>query len=266
MFSLFALLQRHAHTFLFFLFEVVCFILIVNFNQKQRDIFIHSSSLFSGSVSHSFADLRNYFELKKVNHDLLEANARLLRSQLEISEPMRESDTASFSFDVIPARIISQSIHSNRNFITLDKGKNSGIDGTLGLITEEGVVGIVKKSSRRYSTALSLLNTETRISSSIKGANFFGTVRWNGHDITKAVLEGIPVYADVSVGDTVITNGYSTLFPKGVPIGTVSEIAEGKDKTYHRIIIELSNDFYDLDHVYVIRNNFAPERQEVNLE
>jgi rod shape-determining protein MreC len=268
MFSLIGLINRHLHLILFILLEIVSFFLIINYNQKQKDIFIHSSSLFSGTILNMSTSVNSYFSLDDVNQRLIEENANLLRENIEIQSKNSSLpiDTNVYAFDVIAARIIGQSIHSSHNQITIDKGNDDGLEGSHGLINHLGVVGILTNSTRRFSSGLSLLNTKTRVSASVQNKNYFGTVVWKGRDIKKASLEGIPSYAVLEIGDTVVTNGYSTLFPQGIPIGFISKVHPSPKGSYQEIDITLANDFSDLDYVYVIRNNFAPERQSLNLE
>ena len=268
MFSLLALINRHAHLILFLFFEIVSFFLIVNFNQKQRDIFIHSSSLFSGTILSASSRINQYFELEDINQRLLQENARMQREIIDkqTTGPMDSSSANGFTFDVIPARIISQTTHSLQNHLTINLGKKQGLNGARGLITADGVVGILTNSTENFSSALSILNTKCRISAGILGRNYFGTVVWKGREIKTAYLEGIPIYADIIVGDRVITNGYSTIFPEGIDIGAISEINSKPKGSYHEIKIKLANDFSQLNHVFVIQNNFAAERQQLNLE
>ena len=255
-----ALVQRYAHVILFVLFELISFILIVNFNQKQRDIFLHSSSLFSGTILKRSTQVKDYLTLQKSNEDLLSDNARLLKEiinmpRAEISSP----DSIEMPYDVQTARIINNSISSLRNYLTIDKGLVDGVNASQGLVTMDGVIGVVNHVNDRFATGISLLNIETRISASIEGKDFFGTVTWDGQSYNELSLTGIPIHAKVENGSNVATNGYSTIFPKGLPIGKIKSFSKSKDGAFYEIKITPSVDLTRLNYVYILKDNFADE-------
>lgn len=255
-----AIFQRYAHVALFIICELIAFTLIINFNQKQKEIFLHSSSLFSGSILKKSAQLSDYLSLQQSNNDLLNENARLLKEIIEMpSDQIEDVDTGRIRYNVIPARIINNNIHSLRNHITIDKGSQDGVNASLGATTVDGVVGIVKTVNQRYATLLSLLNVDIRISASIIGAEFFGTVTWDGRSFDELRLTGIPIHAPVRAGDMVVTNGFSTIFPKGIEIGRITSVNISKNGAFYEIILKPAVDFSSLGHVYILKGNFTEE-------
>lgn len=257
---LYALLQRFGHVALFIICELIAFILIINFNQKQKDIFIHSSSLFSGSLLKKSAQIGDYLSLEKSNQDLLKENARLYTEI--ISMPRQEisvPDSNEFSYQVIPAHVINNNISSQRNYFTIDKGSAHGIMPSMGVVTMEGIAGIVKSTSKNYATVLSLLNLDIRVSASLNNENFFGTIIWDGVSFKQLRLIGIPTHAPVKLGDKIVTNGFSTIFPRGLEIGKVMNFDVSKNGALYDIIVESSLDFSGVGHVYVLKGNFAEE-------
>ena len=255
-----AIFRRYAHVALFVVCEIIAFVLIINFNQKQKEIFLHSSSLFSGAVFKKSAQLSDYMSLQQSNNDLLQENARLLKEIINMPAPAVPSpDTQNFAFEVIPARVINNSIQSLRNHLTIDKGLVDGIGDAMGASTVEGVVGIVKSANDRYATLLSLLNVDIRISASLADADFFGTISWDGRNYDQLTLTGIPIHASAKVGDEVMTNGYSTIFPKGLKIGEISSVTISKNGAFYDILVKPEVDFSSLGHVYVLKGNFTQE-------
>lgn len=256
----FALLQRFGHVALFIICELIAFILIVNFNQKQKDIFIHSSSLFSGSILKKSAQVGDYLSLEKSNQDLLNENARLLKEI--ISMPRQQisiPDSNEFGYEVIPAYIINNSIGSQRNHFTIDKGTADGILPSMGVVTLDGIAGIVKSTSKNYATILSLLNLDIRVSASLEDEDFFGTITWDGLSFNQLKLVGIPTHAPVKLGDKIVTNGFSTIFPKGLEIGEIENFDISKNGALYDISVKSSIDFSSIGHVYVLKGNFAKE-------
>lgn len=254
------IIQRYGHVALFVLCEIIAFTLILNFNQKQKEIFLHSSSLFSGSVLKKTAQLGDYISLQQSNDDLLKENARLLEEIISMPRPkVPEQDTSKLNFDVIPARIIKNSILSIRNHLTIDKGMNDGVESSYGVATSDGVVGVVKNVNDEFATVLSLLNVDMRLSASIGDADFFGTITWDGQSYELLKLTGIPLHAPVTIGKVVYTNGYSTIFPRGLKVGQITSFSISKNGAFYDIYVTPTVDFAQLGHVYVLKGNFIEE-------
>jgi rod shape-determining protein MreC len=264
MFSFFNLFQKYGHFVLFFFLEIVSFYLIVNYNQTQKNIFIHSSSQLTGTILDKTAKLDEYIYLKAENSALISENARLLREVLVLSnqnasiEQLRDSSTI-YDYDIIAARVINQNIRSTRNSLTLDKGSQDGISTEMGIINDQKVVGIIKNISDHFSTALSLLNVDIRVSSSLKNQKYFGTISWDGKKIDQLSLSGIPKYAIIAIGDSVVTNGYSTLFPPDILIGQVTAFKIDKSGDFFDISVQPAVDFGRITSVYAIKNPYYEE-------
>ena len=260
-------LQRFTHVILFIFLEVVAFTLVVNFNQHQKEIFQHSTAILSDNVVKRSAQVVDYLSLQQANDDLLKENARLLNEI--INTPLGDVpnvDTSVFQYDVIPARVIKNSIASLRNTMTLDRGRISGIRSSMGVTSPKGIIGIISNVSDKYATLLSLLHIDTRVSASVENENFFGTVSWNGRSYNSLTLSGIPIHADISIGDRVLTNGYSTIFPKGLPIGEIKSYDFSKDGAFYIIELTPSIDLSNIEHVYILKDNFAEEINSLNLD
>ena len=156
---------KHGSSLLFLLLEVICFFLIINYNSNQKSIYLHSSNIVTGKILEEQQKFKNFFSLNERVDSLQDENARLLRRVL-FHEGYGKSptiDSNRFAYDLVPAEIINQTIHSRNNYLTLDKGQSDGIEPDMGVIDQNGIVGIVQKSGR-YSRVLSLLNSKTRIS------------------------------------------------------------------------------------------------------
>ena len=253
--NLIALLIRFSSVITFVLLEILCFVLIVNFNTEQKDIWVNSSNLLSGTILDKKNQVASFFDLEKRNQALQEENALLRENLLKLKgySPEIEVDT-SFKYDLIPANIINQEYRLRNNYLTLNKGAEQGLRKDMGVINEDGIIGIVKGTSSKYALAMSLLNTETRISARIKSENFFGNLYWKGLDPNYMTLESIPRYAEISVGDTIVTSGHSTIFPPEIIIGIIESFELKKGTSNLDIKVKLSADLTNISAVYVINN------------
>ena len=183
MFTLLQLIRQYAHIILFIFFESVSFYLIITYNKEQKDIFLYSSALFSGAISDKSSKISDYLTLKEDNVRLINENTVLVE---ELINEKRKSSSKSNgenedSFDVIPATIINQTIHSSRNYLTLNVGSKQGITKSMGVINQDGIVGIVNDISENYCRVISLLNTKNQPKCQYRRKELFwyDSLAWN---------------------------------------------------------------------------------------
>ncbi len=266
MLSNFSIIKKYSHVALFVFYEIVALFLLINFNSKQKEIFLHSSSLFSGNLLQKSSQVSDFLNLKQSNDDLLAENARLLQELINVPRPaVPDLDTTGRSFSVVPARVINNSILTTRNFFTIDKGSRDSIKANMGVMTADGVAGVVKQVSEHYATVLSLLHLDCRISASVEGQDYFGSISWDGQSYKRLSLSGIPKHVSLSKGLSIVTNGYSTVFPKGIPIGQIDVYDISKNGVFFDISVEPYTDFSEMGHVYILKDNFADERLSIEV-
>ncbi len=252
---LIAFLWKHSFFFLFVFLECIALILIIKSQNYQSSAIFSSTNQFTGSVNQIYSDINGYFSLNKSNSELLETNAQLLNQQLNSFE---FSDTGFLYKDTIykyiGAKVISNSTHLRNNYIMLNRGTKHGIEQDMGVITSNGVVGVVIGVSKNFSTVMSVLHKDSKISARIKKNKQLANVVWNEIDYHHGTLEDIPTHLQLSVGDTIVTSGNSLIFPEGIIIGTITEYQSKEGENLNSATIKFTNDFNALYHVYVIQN------------
>lgn len=264
------ILQNHV-LFLFLLLEIFSFVLIFNYNNYQKVKFLNSSSRFTGKVYDSYSKAENYFRLPSVNRELAAENARL-RELLGINPGiiripdslLQKGSDEHLKYAYISARIISNSVNQQQNYLTLDKGSDDGVRPDMGIISTDGVAGIVTNVSPSYSTGLSLLNTRWNVSAKLAKNDYFGSLVWDGKNYREALLNEIPFHVDVAVGDTIVTSGFSAFFPEGITLGTVGSFEKSGGDSFYTIRVKLSVDFKSISYVEVIENSKKPEIDAIN--
>mgnify|MGYP001143045524 CR=1 FL=1 len=266
--SLLNFLLRIHFLLLFILIEVFSLTLLVNNNNFHRARFVNFTRQLAGKFYDRTANLKQYLSLTEENERLTEENNRLLN----IIESTYKSDEIFFRsindtvynhrYRYTTARIINNSINKKHNFLTLNKGGLQGLRPEMAVVSKGNIVGIVKGVSKNYATVISLLNLDLRISAKVQKNNYFGSLNWDGKDYKTAVLHEIPLHADIQVGDTIITSGYSSIFPEGILIGFIKDFEE-KSGSFYEIDVELSTNFKRLDHVNVIGNLLQTEKQQL---
>jgi len=270
--NLLQIIVRFHFTILFLIIELVCLLLIVNNNNYHKTVFLNSNNAISGGIYEKVTSFSGYIRLTEINDKLSSENTllhNLLAENYKLSADSffyYEDSLFKQQYVYRSAKIINNSINKQRNYITLDKGRNQGIKPEMGVITSNGAIGIIKSVSDNYSTVLSLLNSRLKISAKIKKNNHHGSLYWDGKDYRKARLTEIPSHVDINVGDTIITSSYSSVFPEGVLLGTADEILPTTGGNFREIIILLSNDFNQLSYVNVIGDLLKNERIELETE
>jgi rod shape-determining protein MreC len=260
---------RYHLFFLFLLFETISFYLLVNYNHYHNQTFVNSSSKFAAGVLEISSNFTDYFSLKRANEELSRENA-FLRTQLpentyNLSEPVPVNIKAADSIHYLyrPAKVINSSVNKFHNYITIDKGSKHGIRPEMGVISARGLVGVIRHVSPNYATVVSLLNTQLKISARLRESKHFGSLEWDGDSYQHAILNEIPAHAKVSVGDAVVTSGYSALFPEGILIGTIDDFELNQGEGFYIIRVKLSIDFKNLTYIETVEKITRDEQHEL---
>ena len=276
--ALFNFLVKHNDWFLFLLLEGISLVLIVRFNNYQSATFFTSAGSMAGSVYSMFMDANRYFHLKTENDGLLAQNVALTRELSELKEQLTElrnsetllNDSLVKSIDsgykFLTANIINNSLNSVNNFITLNKGSDDGVRPEMGVFNSDGIVGVVYLTSKNRSIVIPLLNSKSSISCRVKGSESFCSLSWDGGDTRYSNLIDLPRYAQFEKGDTVVTSGFSSIFPGDLPVGTVEKIEDSADGMFYTVRVKLFVDFSRLTSVFIVGNDDYEEQSQLEQE
>ena len=262
--NLLLLLKRASSLLLFLFLELIAILLIVFNNNYQHSVFSSSMAAVNGSISEVTGSISEYFYLSENNADLLKENALLREELLAIKAQMNGVATDSLPkiYGVITANVINNSVNNQQNLILLDKGELDGIAPDMGVICASGVVGIVKTVSDHFSVVIPIINNQSRISCKLDSTNNFGSVVWDGADYRYAELTEIPKHVNVSIGETISTSGFSSIFPANIPVGKVINVSE-KSEQFLSIEVELSTNFRSLSYVEVMNYTHKQELDSI---
>ncbi|WP_161596619.1 rod shape-determining protein MreC [Chitinophaga vietnamensis] len=284
--NLIIFLRRYFNFFLFLLLEVICIVLVFQNNNYQRTAYLNSANNVSGKLYDKYNNVQYYFHLKATNDSLVAENTRLhnalrtsfdsmvTRNGVKVDTIRRYSDdtarkvtsTEIRRYQYFEAKVINNSLNKPMNYITIHRGSLQGIRPNMGVISPSGVVGVVRSVSENYSVILSMLSKSNSVSISARlgQGKEMGSVHWDGDDPAYATLRDIPRSAKVIKGDTVVTSGFSALFPENIPIGYVDKVTvSDKSSTSLNIRLKLATNFFNLQYVYVIENLLKDEQQRL---
>ena len=252
---------RNKNFLLFLLLFVISLGLTINSHSYHKNKYVTSANFFSGTIYNWKSNVTSYFNLKAQNNALADENMRLralLRStQDTIIFKQLDSTLLPKPYTYFPAKVINNSYSKTKNYLTLRKRINDSIAADMGVISSKGIVGIVNKVSKKYASVQSILNTNSKINAKLKNSFHFGSLVWEPEtkNPNEVQLIDIPRQAPVVVGDTIVTDGKSTIFPRGILIGTIKEFNLANNQDYYNVTVTLFNDMTNLHHVYIIENN-----------
>ena len=250
----------------FFYIALLSLALIFTFQSHSyhKSKFINSANAVTGGIYGTLNNITTYFDLKEQNKLLAEENKEL-RNMLfssgkeQPNKIVSDSSSAVFKYKIRTASVIKNSYAKTKNYLTINKGSKDSVAQDFGVISSTGIVGIIENTSRNYATVQSVLNALSRINAQIKNTSQFGTLKWDAKDYKIVQLIDIPDIAPIQKGDTIITGGMSTIFPKGIPIGTISDFKLDASENYYIVDVALFTNMTNLEHVYVIENINAQE-------
>lgn len=272
--NLFLFLLRYRAWIVFIIYVVISCTLLFNNNPYQRHVYMTSASRVSATVYDAAHSVTGYFHLRSINNDLQRRNAQLeseviaLRLKVDALELEASADSLEVveplkMYDFILAPVINNSITHPYNYITIAKGEADGVKPEMGVVDQNGVVGVVNVTGNRYSRIISLLNPDFRLSCKLKGSDVFGSLVWDGKSPREALLEELPKHTVFEPGDTIITSGYSAVFPEGIPVGIVKGNEHNADDNFFTLRVELLTDFSKLSTVRLVVSNDRDEIKKI---
>lgn len=275
--NLFDFFYKHLTWFVFAFYVSISCVLLLKTNPYQHHVYLTSANAVSTAVYGLIYNVTGYFHLHQINEDLHERNAMLemevinLRNEvdmlrLSLPDSTQIPSTVEHPFEFTMAHVISNSISQTTNYITINRGSNDGIEPEMGVIDQNGVVGIVNVVAPHSARIISLLNPNLRLSCKVKNNDAFGSLVWDTQDPYHAVLEEMPRHVQFQRGDTIVTSGYSSVFPEGIIVGTVEEQIRDKNDNFFSLRVKLTTDFTKLSTVRVIRNNLREELDQLETQ
>ncbi|MDE5573579.1 MAG: rod shape-determining protein MreC [Muribaculaceae bacterium] len=261
----------------FTIYVTISVVILVKNNPYQQHVIMTSAGSMTASVYYATNSVTSYFNLHDINEDLqrrnadLEAEAIALRTQIRSLREQLYADSMTVGealspYTFIIGSVINNSIYRPYNYITVDKGEVDGVKPEMGVVDQNGVVGIVNIVGPHFSRIISLLNPNFRLSCKLRGSDVFGSLVWDGKSPETALLEELPKHTVYQPGDTIVTSGYSAVFPEGIPVGTVISAHRGADDNFFTLRIKLLTDFARLSTVRIIATPLIEEIQEVEQD
>ena len=266
--NIFLFIRRYFNVLLFLFLQGISIYFIIHYSKYHKAVFTNTTNQFTGKINEQYNNIEYYFRLKQTNKLLVEANEKLynkLKADFELPDSSSKNfiDTIRIDsleqyrkYQYLRAKVVSNSVVGPNNFIVITRaGMVQQFKEGMGIVDPgNGVVGIITEVSNDYAVVMSLLHTDSHISGKLFRGGETGTLSWDGKTPNIISLTGIPQSAKVAIGDTIISSGFSTSFPKGMMIGLIVEVQPEKSTNNFNIKFKSSANFYNLEFVYAIDN------------
>jgi len=251
-------------------------VLLSNSSKTHQVFFSEMAEESTGKFTKQYNNWRYYFSLKETNQQLVEENARLrnmLPSNFQrpdssykilVDSLMKDSLGRSRKYQIMPAKVIGNTITLQNNYITLERGSLQGVKKGMAVMGSAGIVGVVVAVSENNAKVMSLLHRNSRVSAMLKKDNNAGSIEWDGADPSYLIMKNIPKSAKVNKGDTVLTSTYSANFPSHLMVGTVYNIVEDASSNFFTLKVKTATNFFALQYVYLVNN--AGYTEQMNIE
>lgn len=220
--------------------------------------FIKATAWVGGGVH---AVWRGYVDLRGVQADNRRLRAELAEMQrrLESLQEMAQENRrlqallalpASPDRRAVTARIIGKDATNWFRTVLIDRGSGDGIERNTPVITPQGVVGRVVEVAPIVARVQIVTDPVSSVSASVQRTRVVGIATGDGGPTLR--LRYLPLMADVAVGDRVITSGMGGVFPRGIPLGTVSAVDRRSGALFQEAVLEPAVDLSRVEEVVLL--------------
>lgn len=249
--------------FVFFIFlQLIAMVLIFSRNSMQQSWIAGQTAAFNSWVSGYIDEGASYLKLKQINEQLVAQNKSLMKQVYGNNASLKPQfrkvhDTIGGGqiYTFVDGEIVFNSINRKDNYFTINRGKRDGVMPKMGVMAPNGIAGIVINTTDSYSLVQSILSlNKIKINAALKKSGYFGTLTWRGEDSRIMHLSDVPKYVPLQIGDTIVTDGKSAIFPQGIMVGKVAGYEVDSKTGFWDISVELSEKMGNLSKIYVVKN------------
>lgn len=259
--KLFQFIDRNLHLIFLVLFQAISFTLLFSFNPYQNAKFTKILIQFTGTINGWNSKATEYFNLASENQQLKESFSDSSRNSYYFGKIVFLNDTLAISgikygraFELYPAEVMYNTVYKTDNIFVINRGSKNGIKKSMGVMSPNGVAGIVMDVSDNFATVMSILHSEFKLIPQIEGQEFYSSIEWKRSKPEWIQLNGVNKQEKIKKGTLITTGRSSIVFPEGMPIGTIDKLYIRPNSQYFNILITPSTNFRKLRTVFVIKN------------
>ena len=261
MYALIRFIQKYYFTLLFILLEIVCLVLLATSQAYHRQAMLNVTNSVVGSVYEARSSINDYFSLGRQNKLLVEENARLRQQLTALSDTTdtRVLTIIDTTYKYIAAKVVNNTVNESKNYIIINKGSDDGIEPDMGVLSADGVAGVVVNVGSHYSVVISLLHDFSTVNVELADGENIANLKWETGNYHYGMLRDISTHVSLHRGDTVVTSSLSYIFPEGIPAAVVEEMIPSPSGDMNSAKVRFVTNFATLRYVYVIKNTYKPE-------
>jgi rod shape-determining protein MreC len=234
-----------------------------------------TQNLFYGlsqGVRSTTAEYVNILNIKKTNKDLQKENDELKTRLSLFTESQNELERLRTLLDfqkntkmeLIPAQVIGRNLVTDHNTITINKGTDHGLKNGQAVLTVSGAVGYVFKPSARTSHVMLITDRYAVVDALIQKTRAHGLIE--GKNKETCVLQYVERTEEVKDGDLIVTGGLDNIFPKGFPLGVITNVERKTKSTSLQIEVKPVVDANKVEEVFIVKSaaseNFLNESEK----
>ncbi len=272
--NIFLFIRRYFNFLFFLVMQIVALYFLFRYNSFHEAAFMGAANELTGRIGSRYSNIEYYVQLKQVNESLAAQNEQLLNalpsnfeladsSERVVSDTIRYDTAGARKYIWRNARVVNNSVSLQNNYLTIHRGEKQGVRKDMGVISPNGIVGIVVNTSENFAVVMTILNRQSAVSARLARSGEIGKVQWDGETPEFITMINIPKTARVQKGDTVVTSGYSLSFPPGAMIGTVQEVTEDPSNGFYSLKLTPSTNFYTLEYVTAVENLQKDEQKKL---
>ena len=161
--------------------------------------------------------------------------------------------TQKYKWPVIAARVIGWDPSGWFQSVIIDKGENAGLKLDMPVVNSYGIVGRVVSVSPSYAKVLLIIDQNSAVDCIDQRTRDRGMVK--GKNTSVCDVAYMNKSCEVKKGDIIVTSGFGGVFPKGIPIGTVTEVKQVQGELFKQVKIKTCVDFSKLEEVLIIKDH-----------
>lgn len=227
---------------------------VQSFSVKASNSIIH---FFERVFSSTDLDKENeQLRVKLAQYEIIESELETLREENSRLKDLLNYTDITDNYSYITSTVIGKSQGIWFSEFTVNAGRKDGVEENMAVVNSQGLVGRVNSVSANTCKVTAIIDSTSDISAMVERTRDYGFARGILNTDEKETLElyYLPSGYDLVPGDTIVTSGIGGTFPKGITIGTVTEVSRSNDDAEERnAIIEPAVDFLRLEEVMIVK-------------
>ncbi len=270
--NLIAFLSRFQIFVVYAILQAVALTLYFSFFQQPKTQLLSSVNSVNASLWEKRNAIVKHMKLESTNDVLQKTNLELMENQpmslqrVDRSTMIINDTTYIQKFEYIAGEVINSTFDKANNYFTINIGEDQGVKVGWGVVSDEGIVGVVHSVSKHFSLVKTVLSEHINVDVEIPSVNQSGLLKWDGRSSKIGSVSGVSNDLDIPKWSRVITQGGSGIFPKGILIGKVYKVLEVEGQAIWDVKIAYSVDYRKLQKIYVVHNLLLEEQKKLEAE